>query len=97
MPAAELKQERDQQEQCGAQLEQVQAEMSLLRQELEGVRMAAAMSEQAKSDEVASIRGHYEQEISSMQHLLGGKDDHNNNKNNNNNNNNGSLARPYLS
>ena len=47
--------------------------MSMLRQELEGVRMASAMSEQAKSDEIASIREHYEQEISSMQQLLGGE------------------------
>ena len=71
--SAELKQERDRQEQCQAKLDVVQAEMSMLKQELEGVRMAAAMSEQAKSDEVASIREHYEQEISSMQQLLGGK------------------------
>ncbi|XP_076452768.1 rab GTPase-binding effector protein 1-like isoform X2 [Babylonia areolata] len=45
--------------------------MAVLRQELEDVKTAAAMSEQAKGDEIASIRQHYEQEISSMQQLLG--------------------------
>ncbi|KAL8599973.1 hypothetical protein ACOMHN_038972 [Nucella lapillus] len=68
---AELKQEQkkqEQQEQCRSQ---VDWEMSVLRQELEDIKTAAAMSEQAKGDEIDTIRQHYEQEISSMQQLLG--------------------------
>lgn len=47
--------------------------MGNVRQELEDVKTAAAMSEQAKQDEIASVRQQYEQEISSMQQLLGGE------------------------
>ncbi|XP_070204148.1 rab GTPase-binding effector protein 1-like isoform X2 [Littorina saxatilis] len=67
----DLKQERDKQELCTAELEKLRAEMAMLRQEMEDVKTAAAMSEQAKADEIASVRQHYEQELSSMQQLLG--------------------------
>jgi type II secretory pathway component PulM len=69
---AELQQEREKQEQWQAQLQKTEKELSLLRQELDDVKTAAAMSEQAKADEVDGIRQHYEQELSSMQQLLGG-------------------------
>lgn len=67
-----MKQEQQQHEQCQAELEKLQSDMTNIRQELEDIKTAAAMSEQAKQDEIDSIRQHYEQEISSMQQLLGG-------------------------
>ncbi|XP_025090931.1 rab GTPase-binding effector protein 1-like isoform X1 [Pomacea canaliculata] len=68
---AELRQKHDYWEQSRVELEKLKSDMGNVRQELEDVKTAAAMSEQAKQDEIASVRQQYEQEISSMQQLLG--------------------------
>ena len=71
--ADELQQERAKQEKCQTELEKMHKDMSLLRQEMDDIKTAAAMSEQAKADEILSVKQHYEQEITSMQQLLGGE------------------------
>lgn len=68
---SELKEQSAELERWKGEVHKLQGEMNIVRQELEDIKTAAAMSEQAKGDEMDSIRQHYEQEISSMQQLLG--------------------------
>ncbi|KAK7487813.1 hypothetical protein BaRGS_00020954 [Batillaria attramentaria] len=68
---AALKEQNEELEKWKAEVKKLHAEMSTLQQEMDDIKTAAAMSEQAKGDEIDSIRQHYEQEISSMQQLLG--------------------------
>ncbi|XP_064612517.1 rab GTPase-binding effector protein 1-like isoform X2 [Liolophura sinensis] len=67
---AELRKEKELHSEAREKVKTLSEQLSLVKDELEGVKTAAAVSEAGKEDEVDEIRRQFQGEVASLQHIM---------------------------